>query len=349
MDIKGRPQTLKKVNASLIVEALGAIQQATRVELAQQIGLSQPTVNAIMQELEEQGVIVSSGYAAYSGGRRAQLYKLNPNRNHVIAMWVTAMFIHFGVLDAAGAVLSKGQSKFGGSEKLLPKVFHLLDDLIARDPCVRAISFAVPGAVSQSGVIFAVPQLPSWEELPLLQRLHERYQMPISVQNDMNAVAYGYYQSALKDMQEDLAFVHVGKGIGAGFVVNGKIVTGFSSFAGEISYMYTGDVADASQGRGPFEILYQNAATKQERAETVARMVANIICILNPPTIAFGGSGASQALLADVRRFCERYIPASAVPNLQYVLDEGQYYQIGLSKIGQGLVETDIKLVNAGA
>lgn len=347
-EIKGSPKVLKQVNTKLIVDALAANPKATRVELASAVGLSQPTVNAIIDSLLKRGIIEALGYAASSGGRRAQTYQLNPNHSHVVILWATGAGLNYCLLNAGGDVLKKGQSQYAKTADALAQAYAILDQLFASDFNIKAISMSVPGAVSLSGTVFAIPQLPEWEELPLQALLQEKYGVPATVHNDMNVVAYGYYLQTLQETRDDLVFIHIGKGIGAGIIVNGAIVKGFSSFAGEISYMYTGAVPDTSQGRGPFEIQYQNADSPQEQAEVIARMLVNIICAINPAVVTFGGSGISRELLADIRRWCEKCLPAFAVPNMRTVKDESVYYTAGLSKLAQSLFEEDIKLVIGG-
>lgn len=347
-EIIGSPKILKQVNTKLIIDALAANPKATRVELASYVGLSQPTVNAIIGSLLKHGVIEALGYAASSGGRRAQTYRLNPNHSHVVILWVTGTDLNYCLINAGGDALKKGQSKLVQTEDALEQAYSILDQLFSNDFNIKAISISVPGAVSLSGTVFAIPQLPEWEELPLQALLQERYGVPATVHNDMNVVAYGYYLLNLQESREDLALIHIGKGIGAGIIVNGSIIKGFSSFAGEISYMYTGTVPGASQGRGPFEIQYQNATTPQEQAEVIGRMLVNIICTINPAVVAFSGSGISKELLADIRRWCEKCLPAFALPNMQTVKDESVYYTAGLSKLAQSLFENDVKLVIGG-
>lgn len=347
-ELIGSPKVLKQVNTKLIMDALASNPKATRVELASYVGLSQPTVNAIIDTLLKRGVVESLGYAASSGGRRAKTYQLNPNYSHVVILWVTGTGLNYCLINAGGDVLKKGKSRHTKTVDALPQVYTILDQLFASDFNIMAISMSVPGAVSLSGTVFAIPQLPEWEELPLQAGLEQRYGVPATVHNDMNVVAYGYYLQTLQEGQEDLVFIHIGKGIGAGVVINGSIVKGFSSFAGEISYMYTGTVPDTSQGRGPFEIQYQNASNPQQQAEVIGRMLVNIICTINPGVVALSGSGISKELLPDIRRWCEKCLPAFAIPNMQTVKDESIYYMAGLSKLAQSLFENDIKLVIGG-
>ena len=80
----------------------------------------------------------------------------------------------------------------------------------------------------------------------------------------------------------------------------------------------------------------------------IGRMLVNIICTINPAVVAFSGSGISRELLADIRRWCEKCLPAFALPNMQTVKDESVYYTVGLSKLAQSLFENDIKLVVGG-
>ena len=347
MGIKAHPKVLKQVNTEIVLDALRRMQRATRGDIAKRVGLSQPTVNAIIKDLCKEEVILSDGYAAHEGGRRALIFQVNPKHYRLVIIWMTFDTIKYQVLDSENAVLLFGNETLPGkNNNTYHTLVDLLDKLFAEVENIRAIGIAVPGAVSLSGTVFAIPQLPELEEKPLATLLQDRFGVPIYLQNDMNVAAFGYYQSLSSDLLSDLAFIHIGKGIGAGLVINGSIVCGFSSFAGEISYMFPDAKTTIQNGSGPFEIMYQNASTPKERVVTIARMTTNLICMINPPILVFTGSGVSKPMLTEIKTICEQYIPITAMPQFEFVSDLDKYFCCGLARLTYELIDKGIRIVD---
>lgn len=125
-----------------------------------------------------------------------------------------------------------------GLERLYECVEHVVADSGATWDEIRAIGVAAPGTMDiPRGVIFHPFNLPGWENLPLRDLVAERFGKPTVLQNDANAAAYGEYWVGAAREAESLMFWTLGTGIGGGIVIDGKILTGAHSHAGECGHM----------------------------------------------------------------------------------------------------------------
>jgi glucokinase len=119
------------------------------------------------------------------------------------------------------------------AEDVVEQLFSLTDKLLNDD--VEAIGIGVPGLVDEErGIVFDVLNIPSWKEIPLKQVMEERFQLPVLINNDANCFAVGEYHFGKGAGSRSMVGLTVGTGLGAGFILNGKLYSGRNCGAGEI-------------------------------------------------------------------------------------------------------------------
>ncbi len=93
------------------------------------------------------------------------------------------------------------------------------------------------GACRRSGRIIRSANLPGWVDVPLCDRLGEALEVPITLENDGNAAAFGeFWLGAGKD-GADLVMLTLGTGVGAGVILNGQVLRGHFENAAELGHM----------------------------------------------------------------------------------------------------------------
>ena len=102
---------------------------------------------------------------------------------------------------------------------------------------VRAIGIGSPGTIdSENGIVVFAGNL-KMEKVPVAEELRKYFDVPIHMENDANAAAYGEYKAgALKGAQNAVA-ITLGTGIGSGIIIDGKIYAGNNYAAGEMGHM----------------------------------------------------------------------------------------------------------------
>lgn len=107
-----------------------------------------------------------------------------------------------------------------------------------RDAGTAAIGVGVPGTfVAATGTVLNIPALPGWAGTPLLARLRALTGLPGTLENDAKAAALGEWQAGAGRGCRNFAFVTVSTGIGAGVVVEGRLLRGLGGLAGEVGHM----------------------------------------------------------------------------------------------------------------
>jgi len=103
---------------------------------------------------------------------------------------------------------------------------------------IRGIGIGVAGPLdSQSGVVFAAPNLSEWENIPLQGIFQEYYNLPVFIENDANAAALGEYVFGAGRGCKNMVYLTISTGIGSGIIINGQIMEGTSGTAGELGHM----------------------------------------------------------------------------------------------------------------
>lgn len=108
---------------------------------------------------------------------------------------------------------------------------------IEQHPTIQAIGIGFPGFIHpDSKNIIQSPNLPGLSYFDLRGELSTVLNLPVTIENDANAAAYGEY--CLADKPEGgLIYLGLGTGVGGGLVVNGKLYTGQQGFAMEVGHM----------------------------------------------------------------------------------------------------------------
>lgn len=103
---------------------------------------------------------------------------------------------------------------------------------------LAGIGVVVPGFISlEEGVIRNCNNIPSLEDFPIRDRLSERLNAPVILENDANAAALGEQWMGAGRGVKDVVLLTLGTGIGGGIVIDGKLIRGFLGMAGEIGHI----------------------------------------------------------------------------------------------------------------
>lgn len=137
---------------------------------------------------------------------------------------------------------------------------------------VLAVGVACAGFIDRSGetVLFA-PNL-AWRDEPLRDRLQERVGLPVVLENDANAAAWGEFRfGAARDVQ-DVVMVTLGTGVGGGIVLEGELLRGAHGMGAEVGHMRVvpGGHRCGCGNKGCWEVYASGSALVREARQLVA-------------------------------------------------------------------------------
>jgi glucokinase len=191
-------------------------------------------------------------------------------------------------------------------------------ELIA-DHEVEAVGIGAAGFVSsdRSTVLFA-PNL-AWRDEPLGARVAEQLKIPVVVENDANAAAWGEFAFGAARHAEHMVCITVGTGIGGGVVIDGELLRGAHGVAAELGHMRVvpGGHRCGCGARGCWEQYASGRALVREgraQAESGSLAAAQMlsVCGITDPTeltgpmiteAAAAGDPCATELLEDLGRW----------------------------------------------
>jgi predicted NBD/HSP70 family sugar kinase len=320
-----------------VLEAIVSGAPTTRAAIAARTGLSRPTVSALVDALEAEGVVRRAGRRRGGVGRSAVLFAPNPRAGHVIGVDIGGSRLRGALADLSGGVLAEREEagESAGARALALRIDRLCRTLTAsagldgRD--VAQVVVSRPGVEEARGTTSLAPNVSGLDEVPVDALVSEMLGTPVASENDVNLAAVGEQAWGVARSAADFVFLSLGVGVGAGIVVGGELVRGSRGAAGEVGYLPLGaeDPSDAgvrrrgafesstaadaisalASGRPPLAAL-SDASALAEAARRVAGGVLAIAAVIDPELVVLGGEvGAAPALAPAVQRALEPIAP----------------------------------------
>lgn len=314
---------VKKMNIQLVKSTLKAQGVATKASIAGITQLSVATCGTILNELLARGEVMELEADGSSGGRPAKQYKYNADFGCIICFLVKT---EGGIHSVSYSIVNLlGEIKTGKTLALrhidTEVIDQLLDDLICNNENVQAIGIGIPGVVHRGTI--GVCDVPELAGQPLGSYLEGKYDIPIKIENDMNMTVYGFYHLQNFDEDKTIAIVTFPQNHfpGAGFMIDGRLLSGNTTFAGEVSFL-------------PFDISREEQLrqlqTKEGLIQLVTKTLSSIIAIINPVIIAMTGEMLRESYLEQLYRGCLKDIPEEHMPQLVVRHNMHQEYMAGL-------------------
>ena len=321
------------------MQAIVACAPISRASIAKEVGLSKQTVSEIVSDLAEEGWIVETGRTSGHVGRSATTYQLVPDAAYVCGVDLGGTKVRTALIDLSCRVISELTEETdprGGAD-----VARQIGDLCRRVAEKAGVDWArvmfaavgVPGVPDRNnGSVRMAPNIKGIGDFNFVSTLEGELGFGVQVENDVNLAAIGEHWSGCASDVDNMAFVSLGTGIGAGIVVGGQIVHGAMGAAGELGFLPFGaDPFDPSSlAAGAFERqagsfgmisryaelagtqvdvrrLFQLAdagdvhanTVLEETARLVARLIATVGAVVDPAMVVMGGSIGHRTELLD--------------------------------------------------
>ncbi len=140
-------------------------------------------------------------------------------------------------------------------ERIKTEIHNILKGNSLKNSEVYSIGVSCGGPLdSATGVIMSPPNLPGWDNIPIVRILSEEFGVPAAVHNDANACALAEWKFGAGKGTRNMVFLTFGTGLGAGLILDGKLYTGTNDNAGELGHLRLSDYGPVGYGKmGSFE------------------------------------------------------------------------------------------------
>lgn len=226
----------KKIIQSLILSGNTSI-----ADLAKEMELSIPTVTKLVSELLEDGYLLDIGKQNTNGGRKPNMYGLNPESGYFIGVDVQRKKLMLATIDFCGNIIDHEEvfyeleNKPAALDVLCDTINMYIDNLSVPRDKILQVGVNIGGRVNtQSGYSYSYFY---FDERPLSQIIGERIGVSVSIENDSRAMIYGEYISGVIHGEKNILFVNMNWGLGLGIMIDGKLYYGKSGFSGEFGHV----------------------------------------------------------------------------------------------------------------
>ncbi len=356
------------MNRLSVIETLYQHPATSRFELARRTGLSRATVSNLVEELRTAGVVEEHeqpGERPRTSGRPPILLTLVPDAAFAVGLDFGHEHIRVAVCDLSGASVaddwSPAEVDYAPTESLdlaRELVHGALEAAGVDEERLLGVGMGLAAPInSTTGELAADGIMPGWREIRPAAEMEARLGVRVQLENDANAGALGETAFGAGRGVNDLIYVRLSAGIGAGLILDGKPYRGHSGFAGEIGHIVvdpSGPICRCGN-RGCLESIaspvavaaFLERSTRRDvsiarllelvrtgdrgasravadAGEAIGRALTSFVNALNPELIVVGGELASAGgpLLEAIATAVERHSVPPAAVGLRIVAGE---------------------------
>ncbi|HMQ31669.1 MAG TPA: ROK family transcriptional regulator [Chloroflexaceae bacterium] len=314
----GSKQLIREINQALVLNAVRAGGALSRTEIAQRTGLSMPTISDITAELIESELLYEGATGVSTGGRKPVLLALNAQAGYAIGVKLTEELLTAVLTDLDATVVARESAPVTGHtpEQIADALATVVRALVpaANGRPVFGVGVGMAGVIDRDRNLVRHATYFGWRNLPFGQLLEGRLDLPVIVDNDVNALTAAEQWFGSGRGVADFVVISIGRGVGLGMVLDGRLYRGSRGGAGEFGH--TTVVPDgplcACGKRGCLEALISDIAIAQRAATALGHEVA----VHEAVDGALGGDAALQSIFAAAGRTL-----GLAVANLVNVLN----------------------------
>lgn len=346
------------LTAGEILEVFRDGQPRTKSELAALTGQSRFTIAQRLETLIAAKLIGEATVQTSTGGRPSAAYTFRGDSQYVLVAELGVRHATYAVTDLSGTVIDHITESIHideGPASVMSLVIRALERMVADLPPapIAGIGVGLPGPVHHdTGRLASPPIMPGWDGFDVKGALGDRFGAPTLIDNDANLLALGERMLVWPEV-DDLIYVKVASGVGAGLLVSGQLAHGTQGAAGDIGHVYTpmadglacrcgntgcletvagglniaqaltekGLRADGAPGVAALAAAGNLDAIRalRDAGRAIGEVLSTCVALLNPGVIVLGGSLAthSEVLITGVREVVYRRMLPLASQNLK--------------------------------
>lgn len=289
---------VRKKNVVKIIQSLVKQGGCTKNELVFYTGLSLSTIDSLLEEMLKSNLVIKAGYRESTGGRPSMGYQVNGEFSQTLCIYA---YKHDKTITVIGRLYNLYSEMMEEKRRDIPKLDRdvlcsFIDEMLNAQ--VHTICLSLPDCDID---------------------IKNRYKQRVFVKNDVYMGAIGVY---IKHMQYDSIVLLDSKGDSRlGIVINGHLVEGKSSIAGQNCFMSFTNHED-----------YKNRKSMKGRSKRLVLELQNIIGMLNPEAIVICAQSIDEHY---VEEELLKIFKMSDMPHLIYIDNYIDEVMLGMESISK--------------
>ena len=242
--------TNDSITLARVIEHIRRAGNTSRPKVSRATGLSRTATSKYTDMSLSLGLVLEGKLGASTGGRAPRLLKFNAAAGTILLAELGATGIVISSADLSGHLSNIATLDVEialGPDKVLAELAKVFDSIIAKEKIknIWGIGIGLPGPVEfATGMPMSPPIMPGWDRYPVRKYLSERYKAPVWIDNEVNLMALGEQSKTFAKETNEMIYIKIGSGIGAGLITGSHLHRGAQGCAGDIGHI---EVAAASE------------------------------------------------------------------------------------------------------
>jgi predicted NBD/HSP70 family sugar kinase len=294
-----------------LLQALHRRGTASRLQLAKALDISNSRVCDLIEEMVAEDLLLEQAVTGDRRGRRGVAVRLNAGFGHVLGFDMEAKRLRLVVSDFSGQMVWQSRRVLRpvkNTADLEAEIFDFIDagmkEIRPRFKNILGIGLAASGVMDhQAGVIIHYDPVPQAANFPMRDLIAKHLNLPCVMENNIRAMTLAEWTSGAAKGLHTFVCMAIRSGVGAGVVVNGRLLTGSHGFCGEVGYMVVPTAGSASGWKNLQQTVSETAmgvdveskefkmpdAAAKRAGELIGAQLATIAAILDPEAIVLAG------------------------------------------------------------
>ena len=215
---------------------------STLSELTRELQISGPTITKLVQELVDDHIVIDLGKVETPGGRRPNVFGLANSAIYFAGINVARDNMSYVITDLQNNIIKEYTDEtfeLVDRPQCLERICQNIETFIAecgvdRDK-ILGVGVSIVGRVNpETGRSYKY--FTSWEE-PLRDIISSRIGIRVMLENDTRARCFAEYTTGKSQKESNVIYLHMGRGVAIGIVIDGKLYYGKNGFAGEFGHI----------------------------------------------------------------------------------------------------------------
>ena len=235
-------ESIKKANRDRILDLLHTNRILTKQEASQITEISFPTVSSNIDFLVESGFAEEAGMADSTGGRKPVIYRFLPNARYSFginiepgAIRIIRVNLDIDIIDDFYFPYKKDQKDLDLNNLILSAIENIIERNSINADNILGVGIAALGSVNPRHQVLEISptlKVKNVSFAPISRTLG----VPVYLENEANAAALAELKLGIAKGMQNLIYISIPRGVGAGMVIGGELYTGAHNRAGELGH-----------------------------------------------------------------------------------------------------------------
>ncbi|MGI6086994.1 MAG: ROK family protein [Kiritimatiellia bacterium] len=235
---------MQKWNRQLVLALARRHGRVSHSDLVRESGLSAGTVSNITRQLRRENFLNVAGKSKSVRGRCSVNLEFNPSAKYILSATCLYEKTSLAIVDLSARIVARTSfptKPERGIDVFMKNFEKAMNSLLKSHALPRdrlmALAASFEGVVeARTGTLVKCARM-GWKNIPLKKKFESWCKLDVFIENDIRATLLGEFTNGVGKSAKNLIYLALGSGIGAGFLVQGRIYYGSHQMEGEIGHI----------------------------------------------------------------------------------------------------------------